>query len=117
MAKQDNISSTERLLDLIRDENNADAVMTDYPKKKSLGDKLKKTFSNPVSFRKAITVGVDIGHDDLKMVKIHRISDHKFEMLDYARIPFDADTPRENPQFYQFLRPVLAEFCGHSKNL
>jgi Tfp pilus assembly PilM family ATPase len=38
-------------------------------------------------------------------------------MLDYARIPFDADTPRENPQFYQFLRPVLAEFCGHSKNL
>ena len=117
MAKQDNISSTERLLDLIRDENNADAVMTDYPKKKSFGDKLKKTFSNPVSFRKAITVGVDIGHDDLKMVKIHRISDHKFEMLDYARIPFDADTPRENPQFYQFLRPVLAEFCGHSKNL
>lgn len=38
-------------------------------------------------------------------------------MLEYARIPFDSDIPRESPQFYQFLRPVLANFCANSKNV
>jgi Tfp pilus assembly PilM family ATPase len=37
-------------------------------------------------------------------------------MLDYARVPLDADMTRENSQFHQFLRPVLANFCGSSKN-
>ena len=38
-------------------------------------------------------------------------------MLEYARIPFDPDIPRESPQFHQFLRPVLANFCANSKNV
>lgn len=38
-------------------------------------------------------------------------------MLEYARIPFDSDIPRESPQFHQFLRPVLANFCANSKNV
>lgn len=61
-------------------------------------------------------MGVDLGHDDLKLVKIHRISDQKYEMLEYARVPYESDITRENPQFFQFLRPVLANFCGSSKN-
>jgi hypothetical protein len=59
---------------------------------------------------------VDLGHDDLKMIKIHRVSDHKFKMLEFARIPFDPDIPRESPQFHQFLKPISANFCGHQKN-
>ena len=47
---------------------------------------------------------------------MHRISEHKYEMLDYCRIPFDPDIPRESENFHQFLRPVLADFCGRSKN-
>jgi type IV pilus assembly protein PilM len=60
-------------------------------------------------------VGVDLGHDDIKLIKIHRISDQKYEMLEYTRIPFEADITRENSQFYQFLRSSLARFCGSSK--
>jgi type IV pilus assembly protein PilM len=62
-------------------------------------------------------VGVDLGHDDLKMIKIHRISDHKFKLFEFARIPYDPDISPENPQFHQFLKPILANFCGHSKNI
>ena len=63
-----------------------------------------------------MSVGVDLGHDDLKLIKINRISDQHYEMLEYARVPFDSNISRENPQFYQFLRPVLANFCAGSKN-
>ena len=117
MAKRDEISSTQRLLDLIRDDGQAEHTVADRRSQKSIGHRLKGIIYNPVSFRKTISVGVDLGHDDLKMVKIHRISDQKFEILEYARIPFDSDIPRESPQFHQFLRPVLANFCANSKNV
>ncbi|MBT8371033.1 MAG: pilus assembly protein PilM, partial [Deltaproteobacteria bacterium] len=117
MAKRDEVSSTERLLDLIRDEDQSEPSATYPGSRKSIGNRLKNFFNNPVSFKKAISVGVDLGHDDMKMVKISRIADKKFEILDFARVPFDPDITRENPQFYQFLRPVLADFCGMSKSM
>ena len=117
MAKQDEISSTEKLLELIR--NNNSRAYEDYEadsKRSGLG-RLKSVFSNSISFRKTTTIGVDLGHDDLKMVKIHRISDTKFEMLDYTRVPFDPNVSRESDEFCNFLKPVLADFCDRTKNL
>lgn len=116
MTKNDEISSTERLLDLIRDDSREAPPVADRRSHNSIGGRLKGLFKYPVSFKKTISVGVDLGHDDLKLIKIHRLSDQKFEMLEYARIPFDAEITRESPQFYQFLRAVLANFCGSSKN-
>ena len=117
MVKRDEVSSTERLLDLIRDDKDTEASAAYLSSRQSVGERLKNFFSNPVSFKKAISVGVDLGHDDMKMVKISRVADKKFEVLEFARVPFDPDITRENPQFYQFVRPVLAEFCGTSKSV
>ena len=117
MAKPDEISSTERLLDLIRDDGIKEHPATSRPPKISIGHRLKDIISNPVSLRKTISVGVDLGHDDLKLVKIHRISDQKYEMLEYARVPFEADITRENPRFHQFLRSVLANYCSNLNNV
>lgn len=116
MTKRGEISSTERLLDLIRDDGKEEDTAVDPSSRKSIGPRFKDMFRNPVSFKKSISVGVDLGHDDLKMIKIHRISDQRFEMLEYARIPFESDVARDDPDFYQFLRPVLANFCGSSRN-
>ena len=74
-------------------------------------------FKSSISFRKTTTVGVDLGHDDIKLVKINRISDQKYELLEYERIPFDEDLDRQSPQFPQFLRTVLTDFCGKTKNV
>ena len=117
MAKRDEVSSTERLLDLIRDDSKPEYTAPGIASQRSFGHRLKNIFKNPVSFRKSTTVGVDLGHDDIKMVKISRISDKKYEMLEYARIPFDQDVDRQSPQFPQFLRPTLMDFCGNSKNV
>lgn len=116
MTKRDEISSTERLLDLIRDDSREEFTASGQSPQPSIGHRLQGIFRNPVSFKKSISVGVDLGHDDLKLIKIHRISDQKYEMLEYARVPFDSDINRESPQFHQFLRPILANFCGSSKN-
>jgi type IV pilus assembly protein PilM len=117
LVKRDEVSSTERLLDLIRNDDKLEQPSSYLSSQKSDGNRFKNFLVNPVSFKKAISVGVDLGHDDMKMVKIARISDKKFEILEIARIPFDPDITRESPRFPQFLRPVLAEFCGNSKNV
>ena len=117
MAKRGEVSSTERLLDLIRTDSKSEYTASSMVSKNSFGHRLKNFFNNPVSFKKTISVGVDLGHGDIKLVKISRISDQKYEMLEYERIPFDDNVDRQSPQFPQFLRTVLADFCGNTKNV
>ena len=114
MAKQNEISSTERLLDLIRSESQEGFADSALSSQGSTG-RTKSFLRNPISFRKNITVGVDIGYDDLKLVKIKRVSERTYELLEYANVPFDPEIPRESPKFHTFLRPTLAEFCGSLK--
>ena len=115
MAKQDEISSTERLLELIRTDSEFELEDSGESSQK-LSGRLKSLVRRSISFKKNIAVGVDIGYDDLKLVKIQRVSDRSYEMLEYGRIPFDPEIPRENPEFHQFLRPTLAEFCGPDRS-
>jgi type IV pilus assembly protein PilM len=117
LARQDIQSSTEKLLELIRSDN--EKAYEDYESDLSPTglERLKSAFRGPISFRKATTIGIDLGHDDLKMVKVHRISETKFEMLDYTRKAFDPEISRDSEEFHHFLRPILAEFCGRAKNV
>ena len=111
MAKQDEITSTERLLELIRTDREIELEDSGQRSQKRSGG-LKSLVRRSIAFKKNVTVGVDLGYNDLKMVKVRRISDQSYEMLEYARIPFDPEISRENPDFHQFLRPTLTEFCG-----
>ena len=115
MAKQDEISSTERLLELIRTDSEIEMEDSGELSQKP-SSRLKSLVRRSISIKKNIAVGVDIGYDDLKLVKVRRLSDRGNEMLEYARIPFDPEIPRENPEFHQFLRPTMAEFCGPHRN-
>ena len=117
MAKRDEVSSTERLLDLIRDDSKPEDTAGSMDSEKSFGLRLKNIISNPVSFRKTVSVGVDLGYDDIKLVKVSRIANQKYEMLEYERIPFTENVDRQSPQFPQFLRTVLTDFYGNTKNV
>jgi type IV pilus assembly protein PilM len=116
LAKQNEISSTERLLDLIRAESQEGFADSASPSPRPPG-RPKFFLRSPISFKKNITVGVDIGYDDLKLVKIKRVSEQAYELLQYARVPFNPEIPRESQDFHTFLRPTLAEFCGASKSM
>jgi type IV pilus assembly protein PilM len=115
LAKHDEISSTERLLELIRTDREEELADTGKSSQRSSGG-LKSLIRSPISFKKNVTIGVDIGYDDLKLVKIRRVSDRNYEMLEYARVPFNPEIPRESPEFHTFLRPTLAEFRGSARS-
>jgi type IV pilus assembly protein PilM len=118
LARHDELSSTERLLNLIRDEGPPVEKDAAFEAPQPIGRRISDYLKHTASFtKKPSSLGVDFGHDDLKMAKINRVSDRKVELLGYARIPFDPDIPRDHPNFSQFLRSALSQFCGQSRNL
>jgi Tfp pilus assembly PilM family ATPase len=110
MSKHDDISSTEKLLNLIRGKRDT-TLETSVPfssqgtvkKTAPVSAGLKKLFS----FGKTITVGADIGTDEMRLVKISRSSDQKRELLDYLKVPFEPDPEK--------LKAALKTFCGPLK--
>lgn len=117
MARHDEVSSTERLLDLIRDKSGTKFDPPDNSPSPSPIKSPKCSLKNTFSFGKAITVGVDIGYNDLKLVKISHCSDKKHILLDYRRVPFESGIFKGNPQFPHFLKSALTNFCGASKKI
>jgi type IV pilus assembly protein PilM len=116
LAKQDEISSTEKLLDLIRSGDNTGVELPDNvsplqsPKIRKL--RLAKTWSLK---KKSITVGVNFGYKNLKLVKVRQTSDKQWVLLGYTSVPFDPEMPKHGHEFATFLNDALTEFCGSSR--
>jgi type IV pilus assembly protein PilM len=117
LARLKEISSTERLLDIIR--NRKDEIKTE-PLDTSKIDPPRKLFkfSAPkiASGEKPVTIGIDIGHEYLRMVKTTRSGDKNWELLEYKSVPFAQITTRKSPDFSNFLRSELNKFCGSITN-
>ena len=81
LAKSDEIRSTEKLLQLIRDQDQdiaPPAANTTTPRVETEG---KTSLFSAITFQKKITIGVDIGHTYIKMAKIHQLPDKSYELL------------------------------------
>jgi len=118
LAKRDEISSTEKLLNLIRS-NNITADKTSNTLDPPQSTKLRKSISTKIiiPFKRSITVGVDIGHYDLKMVKVTQYSNKRWKLMDYMKIPFESQITKESSEFPDFLKSTLTKFCGRSKRI
>jgi Tfp pilus assembly PilM family ATPase len=115
LARKDDIHSTERLLNLIRSDSASDrASSSETSPDKPSRPKLSNLIS-PVSFRKRITVGVDIGHTYIKLAKISQ-SDKLFEILDILHIPLNKQINVNDPTFTRLLKSTLDDFCGAHGN-
>jgi len=117
LARRDEISSTEKLLDLIRGKSDTASDSTSIAPRQSTTSSLKNSLIQAFPLRKKIVVGVDIGGGELKMVKIGQALDRKQEMLGYSSLPFESDMSIDNPQFSIFLKSALNDFCGDLKNV
>jgi len=111
------ISSTEKLLDLIRSKNQL--PNQEKPDEEIVpGQNLKKKFipSKESLFGKPVTVGVDLGKRDLKLVKIQSESPDNRSFA-YETIAYPDDMSRDSVQFSEFLGSELNRFCGGSKKV
>lgn len=116
MAQKDEIQSTEKLLELIRKQNEKDA---EAPVKSSLPPDEKITAQpakRTLSFQKKLTIGVDIGHTYIKLAKVQRQADKTYHLLDYSEVPLSVAVSLKDEQFRKILKENLDRFCAGSSN-
>jgi len=114
VARTSDISSTEKLLNVIRDKKDGAPTQQVSPEPaprslKSDNSRPPLTFASPR--RKSATVGIDIGHDYLRLVKVAE-SGGKFRIIDRKRLPLPSGASRSAPEFSAFLNASLTSFCG-----
>ncbi|UCH19605.1 MAG: hypothetical protein JSU83_13570 [Deltaproteobacteria bacterium] len=115
MAKYDEISSTERLLELIRNNSPGEANTSKTAPRKPSRHRITSYIKQSMALKKSTTVGVDIGHDELKLAKIRHSAYHKPELVDYLRVPYEPNVTPHDPEFIRFLKSTLRRFCGSFK--
>ena len=108
------ITSTEKLLDIIRGKKKASQpeAVADKAPLPSPPKKIKLAFAGKVFIQKSISVGVDIGHDFLRLAKTTRSSDKNWQLLDYQSIPLNRLARKGTPEFLNFLKNEITRFCG-----
>lgn len=114
MAKYDEISSTEKLLDMIRSHDKARDEFPNGFSQPQFSKKRKPLLTGRWPFKRTVLVGVDFGRKDLKLVKARQSSDQQWNLLGYRSVPFDPQITQESPQFPHLLKATLADFCGSS---
>lgn len=117
MARLSDTTSTEKLLDVIRSRKDEAASMparTDKPVPPKTG-RFKIPLPKLISLHKSSTVGIDIGHDYLRLVQIEETAGGKLEILARRRFAVPSKTPRDGPEFAAFLKSSLASVCGSAK--
>ena len=131
MSSPKDISSTEKLLDLIRSDEQPDKApdaLPIFPPNREQPDEAhdalpvfppKKTGTGNISnffAKKSVSVGVDIGYDELKLVKVNQPSSGQWKLLNYKKIPIKTGISRDTSEFAGFLKSELTQFCGSGKD-
>lgn len=123
MARPDEISSTERLLSLIRTKNGhgADVAGGASAPEPSTEKKTRSNGSGTKAMgarrRKALTVGVDIGETDIKLVAVGTGMDRKPVLMNWAIIPMEPGISKDGSKLARFLKSALSEFCGRGRKI
>lgn len=116
MSSEKEISSTEKLLDVIRNgKGTAEEARTAGGEGPSAP---LPTISSRVrrSVAETETIGVDPGYEELRLVKVAEVAG-QLTLLDYRRVPYPSDVDRDGPRFPQFLRKSIEAFQGQSRNV
>ena len=115
MANPDETSSTERLLELIRNEEKTGDTLSESLAAASPGKHKKKAQKRWLSSGKSTVVGIDRDKNALMLVMVKRLSDRRVKLLACKSVPFDPQLPEGGAEFDHFIKTSLADFCRFSK--
>jgi Tfp pilus assembly PilM family ATPase len=121
LARLNEITSTERLLDLIRrkTDNKSDtepAVSEEnIPRRPPPGRSIKTRRAKVISVGKPLVIGVDIGHEYLRLVKTTEGANETNTLLDQRQVAIPPFLGRGDDGFADFLGAELSSFCGADK--
>jgi Tfp pilus assembly PilM family ATPase len=117
MASNREISSTEKLLNVIR--GKAKTASDEGPSYKPVVPKKKTTSFSSLAptFQRPMTVGIDIGHQALQMVKVEEAAVDQWRLVDFRRVLIPSTTARGTHEFTNFLKSELVKFIGTAKGI
>ncbi len=121
MLKKNEFSSTEKLLKLIRSDQDVDAASAPDQSNENVdlvdeGQKKASLLQFSSSAKSNISIGVYIGYQSITMVKVDRSRSKKPKIIDHLRTPFNKKIDTESDEFQAFLREKLQKFCEASGN-
>lgn len=115
MARISEISSTEKLLKLIRGKDSAPAPAAPGGSPPPDAGRPKIPSPSQISSKKSSTVGIDIGHLYLRLVRTVEDSSGKQQIVDRRRLTLPSNVTKDAPEFSAFLKLALNDFCGSAK--
>ncbi len=115
MKKTDEISSTEKLLHVIRNRNETSWKESGEAGDDFIDQEFKPSLYTIVPFKKKITLSIIIGNHDLMLVLISRISDQDWSLLDRKRVVFSPEMKKDYKPFSAFLRSSIVQFLEGRK--
>ena len=120
MARTSDIDSTEKLLNVIRGQ---DQSLPGRRDKEKIPPSRKKTENisgiyklKGTAGKKRYTIGVDFGQGFISLAKTVKTSDGRPMLLDHKTIKYDHLTSRNSPEFNSILKAALHSFCGTFSN-
>ncbi len=109
------LSSTEKLLDVIRGKNAGTFGELNRPMTAATAGRQskKKDFGWPDIYfrRKRYTVGIDIGREFICLVKTARNADNSHSLIDKKIIKYNPESS-DTPELNSILRSSIVEFCS-----
>ena len=122
ISQNDEISSTEKLLDTIRSKDTSieDKIPAVSPVPASghpNTEAVKSFFAKMLPSKGSITIGIEIGYNEVCLVKIKQLPEQKWRLMDFRGVPFNPETSKESDEFADLLKTSLSEFCGPLKEV
>ena len=120
MNSREEISSTEKLLNVIRGEEKDGEASPKSASRRSAANrepstsKHNKKSARPKKLRRAaktVTVGVTLGREQLVMVKSGQVSERRWRSLGHKIVSYPVGIGLNSPDFSGFLKSALSEFC------
>lgn len=118
VASEKDITSTEKLLDVIRGGADPETVKQEPPSERPP----EKPPSRPAAVaqttvkQKGLSVGIDIGYTQVRIIKVAPATGRGWRLLDYAAIPIPGDAVKGTPAFQSFLKETLNRYCGSERD-
>lgn len=112
---RDDVSSTEKLLKLIREKDSSPAPAEPRKAPPPEDAPPKSPSTSLISLKKSSTVGIDIGHAYLRLVRTVEEAGGKLRIVDRRRLKLPPGAGRETPEFSSFLKAALDDFCASAK--
>jgi len=118
LAENDNdINSTERLLNVIRGAQEPSSGSDDSITKKSSStqkhsDKFPLNFPRLFAGKHRARVGIDIGREEIRLAKITNTSDGRPLLVDQKIVKFSKQITKGSREFNDLLKTTIMEFAG-----